>query len=162
MIGMLQLLAGILFIIFIPVYLKTRLIQPLDSIVGLIEDLSIRKTDINIPFVQRKDEIGKLAKGVELLQKSIEEEQALKNELQEVIIKLEDLSIRDPLTGLYNRRYLIEMINELEAMYKRSKAIFSIIMCDIDYFKRINDLYGHDCGDLVISAIARLILLMPI
>ncbi|HOJ11151.1 MAG TPA: hypothetical protein PK733_11230, partial [Clostridiales bacterium] len=67
--GLLQLLAGILIIIFIPAYMRTRLIQPLDNIVELIENLSIGKTDINIPFLQRKDEIGKLANGVEMLQK---------------------------------------------------------------------------------------------
>ncbi|HOJ12729.1 MAG TPA: GGDEF domain-containing protein, partial [Clostridiales bacterium] len=106
---------------------------------------------------QRKDEIGKLANGVEMLQKSIEEEQALKLELRQVIVKLEDLSIKDPLTGLYNRRYIIEKINELETRYKRSKSLFSIIISDIDYFKRINDRYGHDCGDLVLFNIARLI-----
>ena len=155
--GLLQLLAGILIIIFIPAYMRTRLIQPLDNIVELIENLSIGKTDINIPFLQRKDEIGKLANGVEMLQKSIEEEQALKLELRQVIVKLEDLSIKDPLTGLYNRRYIIEKINELETRYKRSKSLFSIIISDIDYFKRINDRYGHDCGDLVLFNIARLI-----
>lgn len=155
--GLLQLLVCILIIIFTPVYVKTRLIQPLDNIVELIENLSIGKTDIKIPFVQRKDEIGKLANGVEMLQKSIEEEQVLKLELQQAIIKLEDLSITDPLTGLYNRRYIIERINELEIRYKRNKSLFSIIISDIDYFKNLNDRYGHDCGDLALFNVARLI-----
>jgi HAMP domain-containing protein len=141
--GLLQLLAGILIIIFIPAYLKTRLIQPLDNIVELIESLSIGKIDINIPFIQRNDEVGKLANGVEMLQKSIKEEQTLKLELQQAIIKLEDLSIKDPLTELYNRRYIIERINELETRYKRNKSLFSIIISDIDYFKNINDRYGR-------------------
>ena len=87
-------LASILIIIFIPAFLKTRLIQPLNTIVDLIEDLSLGKTDIIIPFIQRNDEIGKLANGVEMLQKSIEEEQALKLELQEAVVKLEELSVK--------------------------------------------------------------------
>jgi diguanylate cyclase (GGDEF)-like protein len=155
--GILQLLASILIIIFIPAFLKTRLIQPLNTIVDLIEDLSLGKTDIIIPFIQRNDEIGKLANGVEMLQKSIEEEQALKLELQEAVVKLEELSVKDPLTDLYNRRYIVQRINELERRYKRSQSVFSIIISDIDFFKTVNDLYGHDCGDFVLSSIARLI-----
>ena len=155
--GLLQMLASILIIIFIPTYLKTRLVRPLNNIVGSIENLSAGQSDIMIPFVQRKDEIGKLAKGVEMLQKSMEEEQALKQELQDLIVKLQDLSSTDPLTGLYNRRYGMEMLNELQARYNRSKSLFSVIIGDIDYFKNINDSYGHDCGDFALANIARLI-----
>ncbi|MDD4570685.1 MAG: diguanylate cyclase [Tepidanaerobacteraceae bacterium] len=155
--GILQLLVSILIIIFIPTFLKTRLIQPLNTIVDLIEDLSLGKTDIINPFIQRNDEIGKLANGVEMLQKSIEEEQALKLELQEAVVKLEELSTKDPLTALYNRRYIVQRINELERRYQRSQSVFSIIISDIDLFKTVNDCYGHDCGDLVLSNIASLI-----
>lgn len=155
--GILQLLASILIIICIPAFLKTRLIQPLNTILDLIENLSLGKTDIIIPFIQRNDEIGKLANGVKMLQKSIEEEQTLKLELQETVVKLEELSIKDPLTGLYNRRYVVQRINELERRYQRNQSIFSIIIIDIDFFKSVNDLYGHDCGDFVLSSIARLI-----
>ncbi|MGR6836626.1 diguanylate cyclase [Syntrophomonas erecta] len=155
--GLLQLLASILTIILITAYLKTRLIQPLNTIVGLVENLSLGKTDIIVPFIERNDEIGKLANGVEMLQKSIEEEQALKLELQEAVVKLAELSTQDPLTGLYNRRYIIQRINELESRYKRSQSVFSVIIGDIDFFKTVNDSYGHDCGDFTLTNIARLI-----
>lgn len=155
--GLLQLLASISIIILITAYLKKRLIQPLNTIVELVENLSLGNTDFIIPFIQRNDEIGKLANGVELLQKSIEEEQALKLELQEAVVKLGKLSTQDPLTGLYNRRYIIQRINELESRYKRSQSVFSIIIGDIDFFKTINDRYGHDCGDYTLTNIARLI-----
>jgi HAMP domain-containing protein len=70
-----------------------------DNIIDMIENLSSGNISIEIPYIQRKDEIGKLACGVELLQQSIEEEQALKEELQETVVKLEELSIKDSLTG---------------------------------------------------------------
>jgi HAMP domain-containing protein len=153
--GVLELFAGILVILIIPAYLKTRLIRPLNKIVELIANLGSGKTDIENPFMQRKDEIGKLANGVELLQQSIEEEQTLKLELQQTIVKLEELSIKDSLTGLYNRRYILQRINELENSYKKSKSAFSIIIGDIDCFKAVNDRYGHDCGDFVLCCIAK-------
>ncbi|MGE4273914.1 MAG: diguanylate cyclase [Desulfitobacterium sp.] len=157
-IGLLQLLTSILFIICVPIYLKKNLIRPLHNIIDLINKLSVGKTDIIVPFLQRSDEIGKLANGVELLQKSIEEEQILKDELQQAVKKLEELSIKDPLTGLYNRRYILERFNESERRFKRTQSVFSIIISDIDHFKSVNDRYGHECGDLVVTEVAKLMI----
>lgn len=155
--GILQLLASIFSIIFILTFIRTQLVQPLNTIVGLIANLSSGQTDMTIPFAQRNDEIGKLAAGVEMLQKSIEEEQSLKLELQEAVVKLEELSIKDPLTGLYNRRYIKQRIIELERKYQKSQSVFSIVIGDIDFFKTVNDRYGHECGDFVLTKIAELI-----
>jgi len=68
------------------------------------------------------------------------------------------LSITDPLTGLYNRRYFIEQI-ELE--FKRSKRYsrdLSLMMLDIDHFKLVNDNYGHQIGDIVLRKISSVII----
>ncbi|HBN85783.1 MAG TPA: hypothetical protein DDZ89_18300 [Clostridiales bacterium] len=151
------LISGILIIILIPAYLRKRLLHPLDTVISTLEELSAGKTDIDIAYVQRDDEIGKLAQGVELLKKSFIKEQTLSRKLQDVIVKLEDLSIRDPLTGLYNRRYVMERLTELVAKYNKDMTILSIIICDIDYFKKVNDTYGHVCGDHVLKSIASLI-----
>lgn len=66
-----------------------------------------------------------------------------------------ELSIRDPLTGIYNRRFFFDQVKNCHLDI--DKEPHSIIMCDIDFFKRINDNYGHDIGDLVIVEIANLI-----
>jgi len=66
---------------------------------------------------------------------------------------LQQQSIRDPLTGMFNRRYLEEALIIETERSKRSKSQFSIIMFDIDHFKRFNDTYGHDAGDVVLQAI---------
>lgn len=63
---------------------------------------------------------------------------------------LKDSSLKDALTGLYNRRYLDEFIDEIHD----SSKVFSILMIDIDYFKQINDRYGHDIGDKVLKGIS--------
>lgn len=65
---------------------------------------------------------------------------------------------RDALTGLYNFRYFINAINTEVERYKRNGQVFSLIMCDIDYFKSINDTYGHMNGNLVLKQFAIILL----
>ncbi len=67
---------------------------------------------------------------------------------------LKELSIRDPLTGLYNRRYLEETLEREFIRAGRAQKPVSIIMLDIDHFKKFNDTYGHEAGDYVLQAIA--------
>ncbi len=68
--------------------------------------------------------------------------------------KLEELSRTDPLTKLWNRRYIHEMIERERIRVERDFKPFSFILMDIDHFKNVNDTYGHECGDYVISTIA--------
>jgi diguanylate cyclase (GGDEF)-like protein len=63
-------------------------------------------------------------------------------------------SMTDPLTGLLNRRYFNEQIQKEAARSRRHGLRFSVLMLDIDHFKRINDTYGHPVGDLAIKAVA--------
>lgn len=64
------------------------------------------------------------------------------------------LATTDPLTGVYNRRRFIELCEEELVRAKRYGRPVSVIMCDLDHFKRINDTYGHAGGDAVITAFA--------
>ena len=64
-------------------------------------------------------------------------------------------SIRDPLTGLYNRRYLQEVLAREIAHSQRTRARFAVLMIDVDHFKRFNDTFGHQAGDLVLQRVAR-------
>ena len=65
---------------------------------------------------------------------------------------LEKLASIDPLTGLYNRRSMDVFLNQA----LKSDAGFSLIMCDIDDFKKVNDTYGHDFGDIVLKEVAQI------
>lgn len=69
---------------------------------------------------------------------------------------LRELSQTDPLTGLLNRRTLMGKIHEEVLKYNRYETPFSILLMDIDYFKSINDFYGHDTGDTVLKKVASL------
>jgi diguanylate cyclase (GGDEF)-like protein len=68
-------------------------------------------------------------------------------------ITLRDLSIRDPLTGLFNRRYMEEALAQEQYRTKRNAAQMAVIMIDIDHYKVFNDTHGHDAGDAVLRAL---------
>ncbi len=67
---------------------------------------------------------------------------------------LHDAAFRDPLTRLYNRRYVFNVFGNALKQYRRYADPFSLIMIDADHFKRINDRYGHSAGDVALRAIA--------
>lgn len=78
----------------------------------------------------------------------------LMGHLKDAHKELEDLTIKDPLTGLSNRRHFDEVLAQEIERATRYQHVFSIIMVDLDKFKPINDTYGHDAGDMVLKAVA--------
>lgn len=68
------------------------------------------------------------------------------------------LSLTDPLTGLYNRRSLDSNLEREFLRAKRYKNDLSVAVIDIDFFKKVNDTYGHLCGDYVLKEVAYMIL----
>ncbi len=139
--------ASVLIAVFIPISLRRRLVRPLNGIIQVIEGLGEGKPQDIAPFVRRNDEIGKLGQGAQMLQDSMAAEQASRQKLNQAVHELEELSTKDSLTGLHNRRYLTDRFSRLEAEFKEKRTAFSVIMCDIDLFKSVNDRYGHECGD---------------
>ena len=71
--------------------------------------------------------------------------------------KLRDTSLRDGMTGLYNRRFLEEFIDQVMSQAQREDETYSVMMLDVDFFKMVNDTYGHDVGDKVIVEIGKLL-----
>ncbi len=78
-------------------------------------------------------------------------------ELEEKNKELEELAYYDTLTGLPNRRFFYEHANLLFENAKRYKTPISLLVMDIDHFKKINDTYGHDAGDLVLKNFADIV-----
>ncbi|MCP4104390.1 MAG: diguanylate cyclase [Desulfobacteraceae bacterium] len=78
-------------------------------------------------------------------------------EMIEYIKAIRDASNKDYLTGLYNRRYLFESGRKLHANAKRGNLEIAIALIDIDYFKNVNDTYGHDAGDKVLKKISSIL-----
>lgn len=94
-------------------------------------------TSLDDEIVQRGDELGTIGQYASKMRSD-----------------LKNLIENDPLTTLFNRR---SCNNKLKAMEKE-KADYSVVMCDIDWFKKINDNYGHDAGDYVLVQISQMIL----
>jgi two-component system, cell cycle response regulator len=88
---------------------------------------------------------------VQLKIKSLQDELKRSNEL------LKELSNTDPLTHLYNRRYLTKVLSSELIRAKRYNESLSFIILDIDHFKKVNDAYGHQNGDTVLSAVAEVV-----
>lgn len=119
-----------------------KMIQALHSIMEYLgyiakSDFSKRMPPI---VLQRKDEIGDMGRYAETVSKS-----------------LEDMITTDPLTGLYNRRACKSYLEKKIATCNRTgKNSIAVAIGDIDYFKKINDTYGHDCGDMVLMKISEI------
>jgi two-component system, cell cycle response regulator len=71
-----------------------------------------------------------------------------------MLARLEEMATLDGLTGLYNKRALTEVGSQKLKSAKRFNKPLSLLVCDIDHFKKVNDTYGHDVGDLVIKGFA--------
>lgn len=70
---------------------------------------------------------------------------------------LKDAAMRDPMTRLYNRRFLEGYLDTLLATVQRQKISVGILMCDVDFFKQVNDTFGHETGDKVLITVAEIL-----
>jgi diguanylate cyclase (GGDEF)-like protein len=77
--------------------------------------------------------------------------------LQRALRELEEQAIRDPMTGLYNRRYLLDFLDRELTRASRAGVSLAVIMMDLDRFKQVNDTFGHDAGDFVLTEVAKLL-----
>ncbi|MGB4064432.1 MAG: GGDEF domain-containing protein [Azonexus sp.] len=78
-------------------------------------------------------------------------------ETKRLMENLRDSTLRDPMTGLNNRRFLEEYVETLVSSVQRKRTHVAILMLDLDYFKMVNDTYGHDAGDAVLKALSTLL-----
>ena len=109
-------------------------------------------------FSQQRDEV-KVAKRVaeetrDALAIEITKTQKANAELHQALDQIEKMARVDALTGVFNRRHLIEALEMAKKKALRSGTVFSIVMVDIDLFKDVNDTYGHLSGDAVLKGIA--------
>lgn len=77
------------------------------------------------------------------------------DEIEQLRARLQEQAIRDPLTNVYNRRYLAEFLDQEITRAGREGYPVSIVIMDMDHFKQFNDSYGHKCGDIILQSFAR-------
>jgi len=136
-----------------------------------IKSLDLEKIKIIIATDQPENVVEELlAQNKEIL-KTLEEINRKKKELEELNISLlktnnnllqtqtllKELATKDPLTGAFNRLKLDETLNYEINLAQRYGDFLSVIMLDIDFFKKINDTYGHQTGDQVLKRIAEIV-----
>jgi diguanylate cyclase len=99
------------------------------------------------------EETGKMENASSSLQKKLEEATDEAQKLRQKLEKKEREALLDVLTGLHNRKAFGRTLQELYDGYKEKGTIFSLIMLDIDFFKKFNDTYGHKIGDEVLNIV---------
>lgn len=125
--------------------------------------LTQQKNESTEPLVEALDSLFNLVsqrnKQLKELNDSLEEKVALRTqELREANQRLQEISLTDALTGLPNRRHALSFLNEQWRKSIIEGTDLACIMVDADYFKQVNDSYGHDAGDRVLKALAKTLL----
>ena len=137
---------------FIPVIMQTALdttesmVQGLDAGADdyIAKPINFRELDARVKSLLR----------IQSLQASLAQRE---RELSAANAQLQVLSSTDALTGAANRRSLEERLHEMWEHSQRLNEPLALVMCDIDHFKRVNDEYGHQVGDVVLQQFARVI-----
>ncbi len=129
---------------------------PLDTVSSLCLPLAAQGTaigllHISVPAAQVSDEddldiVGQIAEQLGLAIVNLQLRETLRTQ-----------SLRDPLTGLFNRRYLEENLARELQRCERRRLPLSVLMLDVDHFKRFNDTHGHAAGDALLAQVGRLI-----
>jgi diguanylate cyclase (GGDEF)-like protein len=115
--------------------------------------------EVRLPMVSR-GEIGYLTEAfnnmVARLRQGQEELAAINGKLIEKNRELERLSITDSLTGLFNRKYFMDVLSNEVARSRRDNRPFAVMMIDTDHFKKYNDTFGHQAGDDLLKKIGKI------
>lgn len=155
--------------------LTVRLMRPLKELVANIDTIGRQPGATMIGRDHTSRDITRLSVAIRSLLRrlgtaetaqEIAENQALLNKqmmdensqrLGDDITALRILADTDPLTGLYNRRAFREFTVEAMNFFRRKKRSLGVLVIDIDFFKRVNDTYGHSVGDEVIKAVGQMV-----
>lgn len=100
------------------------------------------------------DSQGKII-GISSIARDIRQQKQMLKEKEDLIEKLETATLSDSLTGLLNRRGFYQRLEYERARFRRNHRPFSILILDIDHFKKINDSFGHNTGDYVLKELSR-------
>jgi len=135
-----------------------------DKSVEILSFFEIESGDMK-PFSQilqeANEELGKLNLSYEQLtvelKQAKEKAEKFARELKDVNEQLREMAFRDGLTGLYNHRYFQDLMDNELSRSQRYKKAFSLMILDLDHFKKINDEYGHPVGDIVLKEVSKAI-----
>ncbi len=137
-----------------------KLSGALDYLIKAVNKMGAGELEQQVP-IKSKDEVGVLAAAFNSMNSQLVEAYKNLEESRDMVARqadqLRELSIRDELTGLYNRRFFNEEVTVLHANAMRYGHAFSIVLGDIDFFKKINDNFSHGIGDEVLKQVAEIL-----
>ncbi len=131
----------------LPGYVFFVLLTAKDSKADIIEGLEAGADDYLTKPVLHAELMARIRTGIRILE--------LEKSLRTAAEEIKALSVTDALTECYNRRYLNEHLPQEIQRARRYRRCLSIILCDIDHFKHINDTHGHAAGDVVLQTFVR-------
>ena len=135
--------------------IRKRVVRPLVGATDLVVGLADGNLDIAIPQAKYQDEVGGMLRALKVLKARMLERNSLAREREDLITQLQTSSNTDFLTGVLNRRAFYTYGEQQLAVAQRYDRALSIVLFDIDHFKRINDTHGHLSGDAVLRTVAQ-------
>lgn len=162
------LVAGTILLMVLYMFIASWIVRPIVTLKKKVGEVANQEWGMQIE-TSRSDELGELIQSFNVMSTKLKHSidlsshrqtklEALNANLEEIVSqrtkKLEKLSNTDSLTGLYNKRYLMEKLLEQAALAEQYGVKFSVVLFDVDHFKRINDTFGHLEGDRVLSEIS--------
>ena len=146
-------------------WLLSRVTRPIRDMTQAMALLSRGELDTPIPALDRRDEVGAMARALVVFKENSRERERLEfltgslerttAELRRESDKVAHLARHDAMTGLSNRTSFTEQLSRVFATAMQDGTPFAVMCLDIDRFKDVNDALGHDCGDLLLQAVAR-------
>lgn len=134
-------------LLFLSLRWRALFTQPITDLIAAMQTVAATKNYHSRLNSRRRDEFDDLYQGFN----------AMIAEISERDERLSKLATTDPLTGLANRRHAIETMQTMATRAYRKREALGLIMLDIDFFKQVNDRYGHPVGDQVIREIAAIL-----
>jgi diguanylate cyclase (GGDEF)-like protein len=138
-----------LFLLAFVVLVRRHLIQPLQAIDRALSNLSVVQPAPEFPPTAMRE--------IQAVEEAIREQHALLIQNDQARHVLEQLANKDGLTGLMNRRHFMQIAEVELQRAQRYRRPVTVAMADLDYFKKLNDTYGHAAGDLVLKTFADLV-----
>jgi len=138
--------------------LGLTIVRPLKRLEQGATKVALGHLDVDVPVITRADEVGVLTEifnsMVSKLREGREQLAATNLQLSEKNKELEQLSTTDHLTKLFNRKHLMDTLAHEASREQRHRRAFSVLMLDIDHFKKYNDTFGHLAGDRLLTRVA--------
>lgn len=122
-----------------------------------LDQLSNLQTELINAASSIEEEMNTVSDNLQTGKTKVQELEEKVNSLEKELTKTKNESMKDHLTGLLTRRAYDDKIKNIESSYKRHNTQYAVVFFDLDFFKNVNDTYGHECGDVILSTFAKIL-----